>query len=108
MRITNVNLKIERQTEKAFLTNAGWLPKSVVIGKVGNNLIVEISSWIVSKNEKLQQNAEETKKESLQFNLKTYGTENPSLKQVVSKISENEEDKGKVWNPINKIWEYRN
>ena len=108
MSTIEVNLEIKKSTEKAYLTTCGWLPKSVVVGMVGKEIIVTVQSWIVSKNEELKKNAEETKKNGEEFNLNKFGTKKPSLCQIASAIEEKEEDEGKFFDLIVKDFVYKN
>ena len=38
------------------------------------------------------------------YNLKTYGTERPKLRDVMGAIANREEENGNVWHPIYKAW----
>ena len=65
MKTVKVNIKVNGETEKAYSTVLGWIPKSAVGGTLSKynktTDIVEIASWLVSKNESIQENAKQAK-----------------------------------------------
>ena len=108
MKTVKVNIKVNGETEKAYSTVLGWIPKSAVGGTLSKynktTDIVEIASWFVSKNESIQENAKQAKEESDRFNMEKFGTTSPKLREVMGAISNREEEKGNVWNPLKKEW----
>jgi len=108
MKTVKVNIAVNGETEKAYSTFFGWIPKSAVSGTLSKynktTDIVEIASWLVSKNEAIQENAKQAKIESDNFNMVKFGTITPKLRDVIGAISDREEENGNVWNPLKKEW----
>lgn len=63
---TILHIPVIGQTEKAYKTNFGWIPKSVV-GGFNGSAICTIASWFVNKSEDLKNELAKQSQESKEF-----------------------------------------
>lgn len=63
---TTIYLEVIGQTEKAFKTNFGWVPKSVV-GGFNGKAICTVANWFIRKSEDLKKELDRQNQASKEF-----------------------------------------
>lgn len=63
---TTIFLPVLGQSEKAYKTSFGWIPKSLV-GGFNGSAICTVASWFINKNDELKKELDRQNQESKEF-----------------------------------------